>query len=601
MRVPWIAAGILSLLCGAEAALAHGGQYQPPKGPQGGLPPDSEILHPRVPVPTPPDPATLTPWERWWEANADRYLHLRARLRERDGPRSRVSDGGDPAPDDGGIGLAPTARDFMEKEVLPVVTAALRDEDAEVRSAAAVALGKMGFPRTLMDLQRTLRDPDRDVREAGVLALGMLGDSLAVEQLLDVLLDSRNEERLRGFAAVGLGLIGGPAAGDALLSYLDPAADARRVGGIRRRPETEAAVLASLGLARHRPGRQALTAVALSGRMPDGSRADATVRSFALAGLGRLGDRDLAPAAGAGDGGAGGPLPPEARGAELALLVSLLREDQEVLRQGAALALGMLGRPDDGFVLEALARAAVADKDFNTRSHAVMALARIGGPQAIEAIRRRLAKPARMDLPFTALALGVAGDGGSAAEILRWFREGRDYADRGACALALGLLRHADAAPDIRVLAFSKAPRECRRHCMLALGLLRDGESSGPLLEVVTTDWDPYLKNAAGTALGLLGSREAVGRAAAVAQGATSILARGHACRILGMIGNRESARLLVRFARDPRETGYLRMFAVTGLGILAERTDLPILSTAGFDLDNETRLDVFDTLAGLM
>lgn len=592
MQGAWVPVVGAVLLLASGSALAHGGSYQPP-GPTGGLPPDSEILHPRVPVPTPPDPGDLTPWERWWEANADRYLHLRKRLRERDGPRSRASDGGDAPAGDGG----PTAREFAEKEVLPVVTGALRDEDAEVRSAAAVALGKMGFARSLMDLQRSLRDPVRDVRESALLALGMLGDSLAAEQLLPILLDSRGEERERGFAALGLGIIGGEAGGEALLAYLDPATDARRVGGVRRRPETEACVLASLGFSRHGPARAVLSSVAFGGRMPDGSKAGGTVRCFALAGIGRLGDAGLPPPPGPGDADPAAA----ARLPDRLALVNLLRDDAEPLRQGAALALGMLGRPDDAIVIAALSRAAVDDRDFNVRSHAAMALARIGGASAVQGIRRRLEKPARMDMPFTALALGVAGDRESAGEVLKWFRDGRDPSDRGAFAMALALLRHAEAAPEIRALAFSKAQRDARRYAMLALGVLRDEASSAPLLEVVTTDWDPYLKNAAGTALALLGDREAVGRVAAVAQGATSILARGHACRILGRIGNRESARLLAKFARDPKETGFLRMFAVTGLGILAERGDIPVLSAAGADIDTEVRLDVFDTLMGLM
>ncbi|NUN48583.1 MAG: insulinase family protein, partial [Candidatus Brocadiae bacterium] len=127
------------------------------------------------------------------------------------------------------------------------------------------------------------------------------------------------------------------------------------------------------------------------------------------------------------------------------------------------------------------------------------------------------------------------------------------------------------------------------------------GDRVGLKVEVVTTDWDPFLKNGAGTALGLLGDREAPGRVAACAKGATSILARGHACRILGMIGNRDSARLLLRFAADRKETGYLRMFAVTGLGILGERKDVPLLRGIAFDLDAEIRNDPLDTLAGFM
>ena len=572
------ALAVLAVLLIPGAAVAHGGQYKP--GPQGGIPPDSEILKPRVPVPTPPDRSDMTPWERWWDANGDRYLRLRSRVRARDGARSRVSDD----PGEGGPDGGPSAREFLAKEVLPVLNASLGDGDPEVRSAAVLALGKLGFPRSLMDLQGLLRDADRDVRESAVLALGMVGDSLAVDQLLGILLDSREEERTRSFAALGLGVIGGGEAAEALLAYLDPASDAKRVGGIRRRTETECCVLASLGLAGHRGAVETLERV-VAGRMPDGTKADSTVRSFALVSLGRLG------------------APGEIGRAEIAAMLG--KEGREVVRQGAAIALGLLGRADDApldaLVVGALGRAAREDGDFGTRVHADMALARVGGAPAILVLRETMEKAARVDLPFLALALGIAGDPPSAPELHPMFREQKDPSIRGAFALSLGLLRHAPAAEEIRAAAFGKGQREMRRHCMIALGLLGDAPSAAPLLGVVTSDWDPFLKNGAGTALGLLGDRDALPAIAACAKGATSILARGHACRILGMIGNRDSARALAAFAADGKETGYLRMFAVTGLGILGERKDLPILSEIGFDLDAEIRVDPLDVVAGFM
>ena len=314
--------------------------------------------------------------------------------------------------------------------------------------------------------------------------------------------------------------------------------------------------------------------------MPYGGGAEATMRSFAMVALGRLGDRAALP---------------------VASLVALLGKDEEAVRQGAAIATGLLAGPADEIPLFALAHAAEKDRDLNTRCHAIMALGRIGGPKAVAALQGILKKATKVDIPFVALALGIANDRTSAPDLLARFREEKDPGLRGSLALALGLLRDAAAAGDIRDLAFGKGPREARRHCMLALGLLGDSASSAALLDVVTTDNDPFLKNAAGTALGLLADREAVPKVAAIALANGSIRARGCACRILGTIGNRDSAKLLARLAGDRSETGYLRMFAVTGLGILAERSDIPVLSSVGFDLETEVRIDALDTLAGLM
>jgi HEAT repeat protein len=588
--LPAVAAALL-LAGAAPAALAHGGQYRPPDGGKspGGVPPDSEILNPKVPVPTPPSRGEMTPWERWWDMNRDRVVDLKKRLRLRDRRDTPTKDGKeeDPfyGPSDGALPADPAAdaaitREFLEREVLPAATRALRDGDPEVRSAAALALGKMGFSRSFMDLRKALDDPERDVREAAVLALGMAGEPMAAEILGDLLLDPNAPERARGSAALGLGFLGGPEGGAALLAYLDPASDAKRIGGIRRRPETTCCVLASLGLARPAAAAPVLRDLALAEREADGSKSSMTVRSFALVALAKTGDRTTIP---------------------VERMAALLDEDREVLRQGAAIALGLVGKPDEEAVIKALAKAALGDRDLGVRSLATMALARIGGDGPKKALRELLEKGSPMDLPFTALALGMVEDRVSAPLLRLKFRETRDAGARGALAIALGLLGDLEAAPDLRAEAFGKGDRALRRYCMTGLGLMKDLKAAPELRRIVSEEWDPSLKIAAGTALGLLQDQETLRLLGAVAKGASSVIARGHACRVLGMIGNRDAAKLLLGLLANPREQGFVRMYAVTGLGILGERGDYPILASVGFDLDPEVRVDALDAAAELM
>jgi HEAT repeat protein len=581
-----------ALAAAAPPALAHGGSYRPPDAP-GGIPPGSKILDPRLPEPTPPSRGDMSPWERWWDTHRVRFLDLRHGSRLKD-PREVASGGGsggkegDPFYDDEegkgkkAAGDAPLpARGFLEREVLPVITEALLDGDAEVRSAAALALGKLGFPRSVLDLGKALGDRNRDVRESALLALGMAGDTLAAETLRGVLLDPGTEERSRGFAAAGLGLLGGEEAGDALLAYLDPAGDGARGGSFRRRPETEGCVALALGAMRHLPAIPALRRIGIEGKDPDGSRAEPGVRAMALVGLARMGD-------------------PAAIAVET-LVPILDGEDREVLRQAAAVALGHLARPADGVATAALAKAALGDRDQVTRRMAWLSLGRIGGDGARKALRATLKKGLRGDLPFAALALAIAGDRESAPELLRLFQSEKDPDARGALAIALGLLDHAPAAPALRAEAFPEGFRMLRGHCMVALGMLRDAASAEPLRKALAAEKDVHVRLQAGLALGLLGDGEAVPRLLEILWKDGNVEARGLACRVLGLVGDREAARAMAAVAANGKQPALFRMFAVAGLGVLGERSGEPLLSLAALDFDPESRPDPVEELSGWM
>jgi len=72
---------------------------------------------------------------------------------------------------------------------------ALRDNDSDVRQAAAQALGALGDPQALEPLLRALRDDDSDVRQAAAQALGALGDPQALKPLLRALRDDDSDVR----------------------------------------------------------------------------------------------------------------------------------------------------------------------------------------------------------------------------------------------------------------------------------------------------------------------------------------------------------------------------------------------------------------------
>ena len=548
----------------AAPAFAHGGQY---RGPGGKTPTD-----PTGPV---APPTSSADWEAWWATNAWRYIKLRERVRARD-------SGGETA----GSGLGTVAgpslpaaadpfdrRRLYEREVLPVVTELLKDADSEVRSAAAVALGKMGYARSLLDLRKATFDDVRDVRDGAVLALGMLQDTLALPELHEILLDPAQQERTRSFAAVGIGLVGGPEAADLLEGFLDPSADAARVGGIHRTAYTEASAITGLGLA-----KQPASIPGLRRDYASGTRYEPAVRAFASIALARLGDRESLP-----------------------FLLQGIEHAREPVRQSAAIALGVLGRPGDEAVVRALARMSLEEKDINGRQFAFMSLSRIGGEEARAAVRRVLEKGPKIDRPLAALAVALGKDAEWTPVLRRLFLEEKQPDQKGGYVLALGLAGDREALPEIRRLALSAGDRGLRGFCLLALGLLDDRSSAPEVRALGEKENDVGIKMAAATCLGLLQDPGAVPLLESMAKSGDNAYVRSSACRLLGEVGNPRSWSVLAAIAKDGKDNSVVRMAATAGLGNLADRSDVPLLSTVGFDGNYASIVDPLIEIASIM
>ena len=115
---------------------------------------------------------------------------------------------------------------------MPGLLAALGDADADVREAAAEALGQIGDAAAVPGLLAALGDADWRVRRAAAAALGQIG-APAVPGLLAALRYA--EEDVREAAAAALREIGDAAAVPGLLAALrDADADVRRAAAALR-------------------------------------------------------------------------------------------------------------------------------------------------------------------------------------------------------------------------------------------------------------------------------------------------------------------------------------------------------------------------------
>ncbi len=543
----------LALLLGAlpVPARAHGGQYRSPAAPP------EETGDPGKKGRTP----TALGWEAWWWAVRDRTLEGARRLPEEEDRAvptgsglAEVGASRDPPAAPAVPPPAPEA-DSVLREVLPALTRALADPEAEVRSAAAVALGKVGQSRSLLPLHGALRDDHPDVKDAALLALGLIRDPLALDALRDVLFDPGTTDRMRGFAALAVGLTGGAEASALLVEFLDPAADGARVGGLRRSEDVLACAVTGLG----RTGDPA-AAVPLRRLFASPSLLTPKCRCLAGISLARLGDRGAVPL----------------------LLQGLAHEDAR-FRQTCAVALGMAAVPGDPAATEALLRVARADSDASARRFALHALADLGGEPALAFLRETWRTGRGEDRLHAALALGRRGDVLCAPSILAALREEGSQEGRGALSLALGMMRHAPAEGDLLELA-GKGLLETRAHALSALGLLGGKPAAAAARTALLEERDPLLRFAAARCLRTLGDRSAVAPLVAAATGGGGVQERSQACYFLGVLGGREARAVLLRLAEDRAAPMPLRMHAVAGLGVLADRSPVPVLADMAAD-----------------
>jgi len=544
------------LAASPPGAAAHGGQYRSPAAPpeEGGAPGG------RGAGVSPED------WTDWWWANRDRYVELARRLRRKriEEARTAASGGGlgvsgesdSPAPaPESRVDAASDPALVLDAVVLPALLAALQDPDGEVRSAAAVALGKTGSARAHPSLRRALRDSHPDVRDGALLSLGMLRDDFALDEFGAMLFDPAVRERTRGFAALAAGICGGDPAAEMLLRFLAPASDALRVGGLARSADLEACAVLGLGFAGSRAAVDPLRKILAGGNQQP------SVRASACTALARLGDRDSIP-----------------------MLLRALSHRESPLRQTSALALGVLATADDAEVVAALVQRLSEDRDGAARQFCIASLGRIGGPAAIAALRRVHVDGDVSERPYAALALACAGDRASAPPMRALLRAPGNPWHRGAAAVALGILADTDSLPEIRAVAFGKSDPSLRLYAFTGLALQADEASAPALRRALEEEVEPRMRLAAAVALGILQDpvvRPALER---LAEKGDSPAVRAHAAYFLGVAGGTGAAPTLTRLLADRTQPVLVRTFAAAGLGVLADRSPLPVLSSLGAD-----------------
>jgi HEAT repeat protein/beta-lactamase regulating signal transducer with metallopeptidase domain len=229
-----------------------------------------------------------------------------------------------------------------DARAVPGLVAALSDREAKVRAAAAEALGKFEDPRAVSGLSALLADAELDVRKQALEALSSYESGVPASAVIRLLADPDAE--LRQSAAHALGHLGDRSAGAALAPLVrDPSPDVR-----------QAAIEALAEL--HDVAHASAIVPALNDASPD-------VRQQALGALADL--RSSIPDA---------------------TLLALLRDPNADVRGRAA---ALAGERSVSAAIPAL-RAMLEDADRQVRMNAVSALGNIADDAAIDALRAGL-------------------------------------------------------------------------------------------------------------------------------------------------------------------------------------------------------------------
>lgn len=404
-------------------------------------------------------------WEFWYERERD--LLYRG---EPDFPARAVKD-------DGTYGDQSWAlnRQDLVMTSMPLLLEGLTNEQPAIREAAALSLGRIGYPASGPFLERATKDKVESVRQAAFLALGLLASEESTK-FLTTTFKTSEEDSTRAFAALGLGLSGRTEAAVTLRSYLN-----RVYAGQTWAAQEEIVIGALLGAGVH--GSQDLNNTVLNlaevWRKDQGSQHLLTTSLHTLGALRNPASR--------------------------VFLQQMLEEKRPDLVEAAVQALGRLG---DRKAIPVLAELAKESNNPRIESAVFLSLGRLGGMEADKALQDLAPRRQEEESVRSAyvLACGMIKATGSYPQMLATFVHGshiekkarteanprRDEdALRGAAALALGLYGNPAAATKLgSILQDKNQEPALRGYVATSLGLLRSNKAVELLLVLAA---DPTL------------------------------------------------------------------------------------------------------------
>jgi len=565
-RRSWLWAAILA--AAPSAAYAHGAMIAEPPAPPPGPnepPPSGGSGAPQVPPGTADPVTSITRWETWWAANKEEFLRLAEKMRDDDGPTSRGLTGEKPKGKESQKVLRAREDDAVRESLVPVFIEALTDESFEVRTSAAIALGKTGKPEGAKPLREAaMKDRHKDVRDSAVLALGLLGSQGDIPFLFRLLQDPKEHQRHRSFAAFALGLVGGQDAAEALLLFAE-GEPGKVCTFAHEQPQLVASTFVALGLT-----GDPRVLPTLRNALADSKQYDENVRSFVVLSLGRMKDRD-------------------SLGDVLRLLVT---EKDPNLRRSAAVALGKIANAKDAVAVNALLDAAKENSDEMVRRFAAISLGAIADGPIKAHLEALFSEATAAGRPFLALAIALANDVTAAPTLRAALAKETDESVKSSYCIALALLKDEDSASLIEKQVTDRGRVWLQGYAAVALGMLQHVDSADMLNARLATENDPRLRANLSVALGLMHDpRAKTYLVETLKKSEATIYERGGAAMAMGVLRMNEAATSIIDVYRNKHEQDMVRAFAVISLGLLADPSPVPKLTR--FSIDNNYMLSI--------
>ena len=546
-------ATLLAILLLGAPVFAHGGQF---RGPRGGAPPG---------LPSQPNKPARTghgthTWLTWWGYNQFKVLDFRRLQRERRGPITQSAKRTDPD----------AWRKTLRNRLVPVMLEALADDDKEVRTAAAVALGKFRAIETIPDLQRLVeQDNIKEVREAALQGLLLMGDAHLYDYFVKIIKRQGEEMRLRGFALMALGRIGDARSRTFLLGFFESKNKrARRMLPSSTGDRRTFRISALTGLLMSKNAELGETFLSIA----NDKKFDEDVRAHALTCVGKMGTKSELPA----------------------VLEILQKESSEQIRRSAAVVVGLLASKEDEAIVKPLARVLKKDQDKIVRHFTVISLGQIGGDLAFKQLKRQFRYANKEDRGFYLLAMGLSHHPDAAKELKREIGAA-DAIQGAAAALGLGILGIEDHRAAVRKEFAETKAWAMLQSTMLALGMLNDRQSAKPIRNRMIVDRQPALRSAAGIAYAMLEPSKSVDLFLEILRGAKNQQTLGMITQVMAYLASERAAKPLQDICHDTKLQRQTRAYALVALGRLADTDEYPYFITLAFDTNYFVRCDPFD------